>query len=70
MVPLLFSSEGTEALFKDLAALRMFCLFSTLGLALHPFRGRSQIYTGSPRVGKAPNEAASHGREQPPLLLN
>lgn len=68
MVPLLFSSEGTEALFKDLAALRMFYLFSML--ALHPFRGRSQIYTGSPRVGKAPNEAASHGREQPPLFLN
>lgn len=34
----------------------MFCLFSTLGLSLSPFRGRTRIYTGSPCVGKAPAE--------------
>lgn len=48
----------------------MFCLFSTVGPSLHPFRGRSRIYTGSPRVGKAPAETASHGRQQPPLVVN
>lgn len=46
----------------------MFCLFSTLGPSLHTFRGRSLIYTGSPRVGKAPSETTSHGRQQPPLV--
>lgn len=51
---LIFGSEGSEALFKGLAAVRTLCLSSDdhAGLVLHPSRGRLQTYTGSPVLGK------------------
>lgn len=62
---LCYSRLGTEALFTDLAALRMFRLFSgdQSGLVPHPFRGRLQIYTGSPMLGKPPTKP-------PPTAVN
>lgn len=65
MDALLFSSEGTEALFTDLAALRMFRLFSSGSSSIQ--RKVANIHRIS-RVGKTPNEATSHSCEQPPML--
>lgn len=53
-VVLICGTEGPEALFNGLAAVRTFSLFSNdhTEPLLHPIRERLQIYTGSPVLGK------------------
>lgn len=53
-VVLICGTEGPEALFNGLAAVRTFSLFSNdhREPLLHPLRERLQIYTGSPVLGK------------------
>lgn len=71
-VALICGTEGSEALFNGLAAVRTFSLLCNIHRVwlLHPLRGRLQInILRFSRVGKAPNEATSHGCKQLPLLL-